>query len=235
MYEEYLIEGEKLVIDTLNQKAVITIVASEEYYSSNLEKNFIREAAANNGLSVFEDKLFEMIKGTENTQGIIAVAKKHVYGIEEFFAEKNRIILLDRLQDPGNVGNIIRTAKATNHKLIFIKGTVDPYSPKVARAAMSALSDIPILLIDRYEDVISLLKQMKIIIIGADANGNINFQDMGKIENTAIVIGNEANGISCELMEVLDKKVSIPMEKGIESLNAATAAGLMMYRMYLGN
>ncbi len=230
---EYLIEGENLVIDSARKKVVNLIVFSENYYKTKGTAKFDELLESDFDYIVLNEKLFASVSDTETPQGVIGVSKKKRYSVEQFFSDRNnKIVVLDRVQDPGNVGTIIRTAKATKHKLIIIKGTADPYSPKVVRSAMSGISDIPILFIDNVEELENLLHNRKIILVGGDAKGDMSYKEIGEYKDIAIVVGNEGNGISKEMITLLDRKVSIPMEESIESLNVAIAAGLMMYESY---
>ncbi len=228
----YLVEGENLVLDSAKKGTVELIVFSKKYYETKGLDRFKKILEARVNYLILDEKLFDSVSETETPQGVLGISRKKVYTIEDFFCNINKIVVLDKVQDPGNVGTIIRTAKATKHSIIILKGTADPYSPKVVRSTMSAISDIPILFFENSKKLVELLKKKNITLVGGDANGNVSYKDIRNHENVAIVLGNEANGISEELIASLDKKVSIPMEEGIESLNVAVAAGLMMYESY---
>ena len=141
-----------------------------------------------------------------------------------------RAVILDRLQDPGNIGSIVRTAEAAGFgTLIAIKGTGDVYSPKTVRAAAGSL-----LRVDVFEgmdsgEAVRLCREQGMRIIASDLEGAAEYTDADLTGDIAIVIGNEGNGISDEFREAADTLVRIPMEGDIESLNAAAAAGVLMY------
>ncbi len=230
----YLIEGENLVMDCLQKGGVSLIIFSESKFKKNRDiLNKTREFEKLR-LCIFEDKLFEKIAETENSQGIIGVAKKKNITMAEFFADGNKkIIVLDKVSDPGNIGTIIRTARATDHKIILTKGTVDPYSPKVVRASMGAILDIPLIQSDSYEELVEVLKRNEIPIVGAILNGNTPFEELNLTNGGAIILGNEGEGISEELIKKIDIGVTIPMEDKVESLNVSIAGALLMYKAYL--
>jgi TrmH family RNA methyltransferase len=183
--------------------------------------------------------LFSKLSDTETPQGVMAVVKKRIYTEEEFFTpfasgsgrgEASNTIVLDRLQDPGNIGTILRTADAAGYMgIILLKGTADVYSPKIVRAAAGSLFRLPILTADTPGQVVGILKRCGKKIICTAPVGDRFYYDIDLAENTAIVIGNEGNGVCEEFMKHSDLLVKIPMEGTVESLNAAVAAGVLMY------
>ncbi len=230
---EYIVEGEHLTIDSLKKNANSLVIISNKYFS--LKKDVMVFFEENNiEYVVVDDKLFGFLSETDNPQGILAIVKKTIFKEEDFFTkENNNIVVLDRIQDPGNVGTIIRTARATNHKVVIMKGTVDPYSSKVVRAAMSAISDTPMIFVESYEKLKSIMKEQKIVLVGTHLKAENSYKEIIEYDNIAIVMGNESQGIHEELIDILDKKIYIPMEEGIESLNVSVAAGIIMYESYI--
>lgn len=170
----------------------------------------------------------------------MAIVKKKIYTEAEFFAlkptgkandeEATNIIVLDRLQDPGNIGTILRTADAAGYMgAILMKGTADIYSPKIARAAAGSLFRLPVLLVDTPEHAIQILKDHKKKIIGTTPNCDSYYYDVDMKKDVALIIGNEGNGACDEFLSQAELKIKIPMEGTIESLNAAVSAGILMY------
>ena len=223
----FLIEGPRPVMDAVKA-------------GNRLETVFIRESAADDpetfGLVdlcpvVLADGLFDRLSDTENSQGVLAVARKlpQCSGIPAK-AGARRVVILDRLQDPGNIGTIIRTAEAAGFgTLIAIKGTGDIYSPKTSRAAAGSLLRVDVFEGMSAADAISLCKESGVRIIASDLNGASEYTEADMTGDIAIVIGNEGSGISDEIRSAADTLVRIPMEGDIESLNAAAAAGILMY------
>lgn len=172
---------------------------------------------------IIEEKIFDRLADTENTQGVLAVCALE-YGTA-IDADK-RYVLLDALQDPGNAGTIIRTAAAFGYDgVIMTPGCVDPFSPKVVRATMGAIFRCAIVLLDDF----AALHDRH--VVAADLGG----QDIAaeKIKSPYILaIGNEARGISAELRPWIKQTVTIPFCTGaVNSLNAAVAAGIAMYAL----
>lgn len=167
-------------------------------------------------------EVFSSIAETENSQGIIAVAGMAVQDVAQLQQGK-RYLLLDRIQDPGNMGTLIRTACAFGFSgIIVMKGCVDPYAPKVVRSAASALGKIDLF---RCDDP-ALLSGYT--VIGADMIGS----DTGAYSWPAafiLAIGNEANGLSDGVRGICSAMAAIPIAKNMESLNAAVSAGILMY------
>ena len=139
-------------------------------------------------------------------------------------------IVLDRLQDPGNIGTILRTADAAGFELaVLVKGTADPYSPKVVRSAAGSLFRVPICFVDGPDELIGLVHENGKRLIATALEAEKAYYDCDLKEDAAIVIGNEGNGIDRELLKRADEIITIPMAGNTESLNAAVSAGILMY------
>lgn len=191
--------------------------------------------------SVFsvETALFKEIAHTENSQGVIGIMSIPDKMTEESFLEKIKqgevqsLIMLDRLQDPGNMGTIIRTADAAGFPYIILnKGCVDVYNDKVVRSTVGSILNVSFIETDAPERLINNLKTMNYnVVVTALKNAkDYKLEDNYSLKN-CLVIGNEANGVSEELIESADVCVKIPILGNAESLNAAVAAGIMMYRI----
>jgi TrmH family RNA methyltransferase len=170
------------------------------------------------------DSVFKQISSEVNPQGVIAIVALPETGIKK--AEK-RCILLDNLQDPGNLGTIIRTANAAGIEDIYLINCVDPYSPKCVRASMSGIFFVNIYEGDR-DKVLEALSSTPLIC--ADMNGE-NIFSFTPPEKFCLCIGNEGGGISKEIKSLAKYCVSIPMRATCESLNAAVSAGIAMYQL----
>ncbi|MBN1621632.1 MAG: RNA methyltransferase [Endomicrobiales bacterium] len=195
--------------------------------SKNLKELYVREKANSLNIKVSKtyslpDKIFCKISSTENSQGVIAVSGFSTYKADSL--DKNSTyVLLDALQDPGNMGTIIRSACAFKVKgIIITPGCVDPFSPKVARSATGSLEKIDII---KIKDVSEL---EDFTIIAADKKGK-KLEDFSWPVSFILAIGNEAHGISCKLNSAAKQIVSIPVSDNTESLNAAVAAAILLY------
>ena len=247
----YVIEGIKLVKEAINEGVNIKqIVMCEDFTDSEIDKDTLYEIAKHNLVYVTKN-LFDTITDVKTPQGIIAVVEKGI-GIrntanketdlsidlnENMNVKKSNkvdysqdiIVALDGVQDPGNLGTIIRTADSANlNQIIISKDSADPYNPKVVRSTMGAIFRVNVI---EAEDLKEELKKaqenkFKIMITALDAKKSIYKADFNK---KVIVIGNEANGVSKEVQAMADEKVIIPMLGKTESLNASVAASIMIY------
>lgn len=216
--EKYLIEGIKPLTDALNAGIEVESI----FVRGDLDNGIIPDGQYN--VNALSGDLFDRLSETETSQGVIAVARKN-----RFKAGSGGIIILDRLQDPGNIGTIIRTAEAAGFStIIAVKGTADIYSPKVVRAAAGSLFRMNLVDGMETDKAVGFCREkgLRIIVTSLDGADDCFETDL---KHPAIVIGNEGSGVSREFVEAADKKVKIPMKGEIESLNAAVAAGLIMY------
>ena len=176
--------------------------------------------------------LFNRLAQTESSQGIMAAVRIPQLTQQQFMEHiaGGNVIVLDRLQDPGNIGTILRTCDAAGYRgAVMIKGTADIYSPKVVRAAAGSVFRIPAYYTAGARYGVKLLKDAGLQIIGTGFDTEDMYYDVDMRRNTAVVIGNEGNGISEEMAALCDRTVKIPMRGNIESLNAAVAAGILIY------
>lgn len=237
----YLIEGVKPLKDAIEAGCSLREVFQRE----GLEReNLLQENDLYRGY-ILSQALFDKVADTENSQGVLAVTEKNILNrgdfIKLFKSERlkgSNIVLLDKLQDPGNIGTIIRTAEAAGYQgVIMTTGTTDPYAPKAARAAAGSLFRMPITTVDTEEEAVGIAKALNKRVAVSCLKGAENCFCADMSRDIVLAIGNEGNGVSPELIETADLRVKIPMEGNIESLNAAVAAGILMYRRmeYTGN
>lgn len=172
------------------------------------------------------DEVFESFTGEVSPQGVLAVLHKPVKPICE---SNGRSLFLDGVSDPANVGAIIRTAAATGFTDIFIAEGADAYSPKAVRAAMSGIFRVNVFSGKREE----LAKAIETPFFAADMGGENPFK-VTVSEKFCLIIGNEAHGVSEFMRSRTSVKLGLPMQNGMESLNAAVAAGVLMYALTNG-
>ena len=223
----YLIEGWNLLEEAIkNGASVKSIFLSEESLMEHEE--MLPDSIETYILS---DELFNKLSDTVTPQGVICVIKKpETLEAESLVKKGDNIIVLDRLQDPGNIGTIIRTADASGYRLmIMMKGTADCYSQKVVRAATGSLFRMPVVFMDDAKELKSFTLTAGKKIVTTTMDGSVDYYDADLTKDIALVIGNEGNGISDEILDLAEIKVRIPMEGSIESLNASVAAGILMY------
>ena len=177
---------------------------------------------------IVSDYVMKSLSDTKNPQGILSLVTYMEHDISKI-RNGNRILILENIQDPGNLGTMIRTAEAGGiDGIIMSHDTVDIYNSKTVRATMGSVFRIPFCYTEDIRKEIELLKQANVEVYGADLEGS-NVYACHFQEPFAFCIGNEGNGLSQALLDVLTKKVTIPMMGNVESLNAATAATVLIY------
>ena len=224
----YLIEGENLIEEAYKNGAEFR----EILIRMGDESRFMRPWMDKENVFVVEPKLFSELAQTETSQGIIASVKKPTLSLDKFIESKSpgNFVVLDRLQDPGNIGTIIRTADAAGYELVIaMKGTADIFSPKVVRSATGSLFRVPIAFIDNNEQLIEFCQKAGKKLTATCLDDSKFYYEEDLKENIALIVGNEGNGIDPSLIEKSDVKIKIPMQGSIESLNAAVAAAIIMY------
>ena len=225
---KFIVEGIKMVKEAIIENATIDkiVVCEDCANDGTIEKELLYEIAKFDCIYVSE-KVFSTITDVSNPQGILAVIEKN--NEENISYDEDVILVLDGIQDPGNLGTILRTLDSVNLKQIVLsENTADPYNPKVVRSTMGAIYRVNIV---RSKNIIETLKEMKknkyqIATTSLDTDKSIYDVDFSK---KVIVIGNEANGVSKEVQDLADVKMIIPMLGKTESLNAAVATGVILY------
>lgn len=179
------------------------------------------------------DPVFEAISDTRTPQGIMAVVSQFDYKLDQVITKENGFfIVADQVQDPGNLGSLIRTAHASGaHGVFLSKGCVDVYNPKTIRATMGSVFHIPVFVELDIEWILGALLKEGTTVYGAALEMSASLYDYDYRKKTAIVIGNEANGIGDQTKSLLSKLIKIPMPGGAESLNASIAAGICMFEV----
>ena len=225
----YIIEGIKLVEEAIQEEAQIDkiIICEECTKTSEISKSLMYEIAKHDCIYVTE-KIFKMLTQVMNPQGIMAVIKKNKERPQVKFDE-DIIVALDDIQDPGNLGTILRTVDSIGLKqLIVSKGTADVYNPKVVRSSMGAIFRVEVIEVENLKETIEMMKRnnYELVVTSLQTESSIYDVDYNK---KIIVIGNEANGVSQEIQDMADKKIKIPMLGKTESLNASVATAIILY------
>lgn len=232
---EFLVEGVKLVKEAIESDISISALF---FRIDNHTKNHIEDiinTCLNKNIPAYgvDDKPFSDISETETSQGVIAIVKKKNYSMDLLFKKDSyNLVILEEVQDPGNVGTIIRTADAFGFDMVILsKGCADVYSGKTIRATMGSLFHIPVITDVELESIINKLNQEEVLTLATTPYEGTSCFDMEYKYKNAIIIGNESRGISDTLMKHVKLKVIIPMIGKAESLNASVAASLMMYEV----
>lgn len=185
-------------------------------------------------VEILSDSVFKAVSDTVSPQGIICIIRQREYCLHKLLQNENPLfILLEDLQDPGNLGTIMRTAEGAGvTAVIMSRGTVDLFNPKTIRSTMGSVYRVPYLYIESLEDVIQQLSDAHIQIIASCLKDSIDYTEISYQKGTAFLIGNESAGLSDALCEKADARIKIPMQGKVESLNAAVAAAIMIYEAY---
>lgn len=228
-YNEYIIEGAKIVQEAIQEKAKIKqIIISENAINTDLIQNHLKEELQKIDYIQVPSKIFKLISEVEKPQGILAIIEKEKQE-ENIDVNQDIILALDDLQDPGNLGTIIRTADSVGLKQILIsKGTTEAYNPKVIRSTMGAIFRVKIIECENLKETLKRLQKNNFKIMVTDLNTDKSIYDI-KLQKKVIIIGNEANGVSEEIKNIADTRAIIPMFGKTESLNASIATGVILY------
>jgi TrmH family RNA methyltransferase len=178
--------------------------------------------------------LFNEIVATETPQGALAAVRQpHKGQIEGLkIPTVATIVVLESLQDPSNVGAIIRIADAVGaFAVLYTKGTADPYAPKAVRASAGSLLHVPVVPVNSIEEAADWLKANEFQIVAAVPQDGMNLFEAQFAERVAVVVGNEARGLSQEALKVSDLLITIPMVGKAESLNVTVATGVVLYEI----
>lgn len=230
---EFIIEGVKMIEEAIREKVKLkTIIICDDCKNQGCVPNDLMYEIAKLNCIYTSEKVFNTITDVVNPQGIIAVVEKPAGEETNIDYKSDIFLLLDNIQDPGNMGTILRTADGLNLKQIIVsKDTADVFNPKVVRSTMGAIFRVKVIEVENLTKVIKEMKKRKINVYATDLQTDQNMYDI-EYKKSAIVIGNEANGISNEILEIADKKIKIPMTGKTESLNAAVAAGVILYEAF---
>ncbi len=182
-----------------------------------------------------EDRIFRSISDTQTPQGVLTVLKTPAWQPEQLLSRQKDplLVVLEDLQDPGNAGTIFRTAEAAGVSLVLLTRTcVDVTSPKVIRSTMGGIYRLPFAYVEDVREARELLGGFGVRLAAAHLQGENNYDEEDYRGGTAFLIGNEGKGLTEEASALADIKVKIPMCGKVESLNAAMAAGILLYEAY---
>ncbi|EGS9998160.1 TrmH family RNA methyltransferase [Clostridium perfringens] len=221
---KYLIEGLRFVEEAIKSKVSIdSIIFTESFKEKN--PDLFLKINENIKLIQMNEALLKQLCSTENPQGIVGVINMQ----NKELKSGELVVLVDKVQDPGNMGTIIRTAHAVGAAgIVMTKGTVDIYNDKTLRSTMGSIFYIPIVEDDSLDFVKSLKKEGYKLVVSS-LQGKNNFFEENLQGKVMIAVGNEGNGVSDEVYDIADIKVKIPMPGEAESLNVAVATSIMIY------
>ena len=243
----FYLEGIKVAEEVLNLREAVDIMFiaySDEILTKTkagseilerLNKDYFKEIESYN----FSEKVFEFMCDTVTPQGILIVLKikeKNAYElIENAKASNENLLIIDKVQDSGNLGTIIRTACAFDLKnIICIQGTASVYSQKVLRSTMGTVLKVNIVYLaeDKIYELKERLHENGFLVVATELETDLSVEKLDFGKSQAFVLGNEANGVSKDMLEISDKKVKIDMSANTDSLNVSVAAGIILYKQY---
>ena len=224
---EFIVEGFRFVEEALKSDYEVKTLIIEESVESKLSSYNIDKYLDSINTIYVTKSIMKLLASTETPQGVLAVVKnKDIEGVDE----DGFYIFCDKVQDPGNLGTIIRTAHASGALgVILRKGTVDLYNDKTLRSTMGSIFNVPVVYDNDDLDTILSLKNNGFKVISSSLDTDYNFYDIDLTGKCIIVVGNEGNGISSEIFAISDEKFKIPMPGGAESLNVGIATSVIAF------
>ena len=222
----FITEGIKMFLEAAPEN-IMEVYVSESFF----EKGTAKEKLVQCNYEILTDELFRKVSDTQTPQGVLCVMKQYHYGLEDLLRKENPLLLiLEDIQDPGNLGTMVRTAEGAGvDGIIMTKGTVDIYNPKTIRSTMGSVYRMPFFYTEDLLDVMKELQKRKVKLYAAHLKGNQFYHQLDFKQASAFLIGNEGNGLKEETAAAADVYMKIPMEGKVESLNAAVASVILMY------
>ncbi|MDO4633202.1 MAG: 23S rRNA (guanosine(2251)-2'-O)-methyltransferase RlmB [Eubacteriales bacterium] len=223
----FVVEGRKMYQEVPEEQLLMTYV-SESFYADPEHRKLLEGRQ----VEVVADRIFASVSDTVTPQGILCVVKQKEYQLEEILKDQQTplLLVLENLQDPGNLGTIFRTAEAAGVQGILMSDdTVDIYNPKVIRSTMGSVYRVPFIYTADLYETVQELKQRGICTYAAHLKAEKEYTEQDYREASAFLIGNEGNGLSDKLTNVADEYIRISMAGKVESLNAAVAAAVLMF------
>ena len=220
----FVVEGKRMFEETPRDR-IAGLYVSESFERDN------KKSLKGCSYETVSDEVFCHMSDTKTPQGVMALVKMREYSVKDMLTgERPLIMVLENIQDPGNLGTIIRTAEGAGvDGIIMTQGTVDIYNPKVIRSTMGAMYRMKFAYVDSLEDTVSLLKSRNITTYAAHLDGAVDYVTCDYTAGTAFFIGNEGNGLTDEATALAERKIIIPMKGQLESLNAAVSSAILMY------
>lgn len=228
----FLVEGLRMIQEVPKDRLEKLYVSEGFYkkYQAELGAEGLTEKA---GLELVSDHVFAAMSDTKTPQGVLGIVRRAEYTAEMLMGQETPFLMvLDNLQDPGNLGTIFRTAEAAGVTGIVMSGDcVDIYNPKTIRSTMGAIYRMPFLIAEDLPEMIGQLKKKKIGVYAAHLEGKNTYDQEDYSRGCAFLIGNEGNGLRQEVAYCADTWIRIPMAGQVESLNAAVAAAVLMFEV----
>lgn len=228
----FIVEGIKMFKELPKEQLEKVYLSQHFLKQARQNKNMIEELLTGCEWEEVSDEVMNHMSETQTPQGILAVVRQFSYSLEEILKKEGpaHLMILETLQDPGNLGTIIRAGEGAGVTGVIMNSkTADIYNPKVIRSTMGSIYRVPFVYIDNLKEAVDSIKKAGISLFAAHLNGNISYEEASYRDSVGFLIGNEANGLTEETASLADRYVKIPMAGQVESLNAAIAASILMF------
>ena len=224
----FVVEGLRMFVEAPANR-VEKIYVSESFYNRKKHELDLQKMP----VEILSDSVFQHVSDTKTPQGVLCIVKCITYDVDVLLKKQNpHFMILDNLQDPGNLGTIVRTAEGAGVDAVFMsKDCVDLYNPKTIRSTMGSIYRVPTIYIEDIPSFLDELRKKGIKSYAAHLDGKNSYDKENYQTGTAILIGNEGNGLRDEVSKKADVWVQIPMQGQVESLNAAIAASIFMFEV----
>lgn len=224
----FIVEGPKMFAE-LPKSHLREVYVSESFLKQQGKR--AEDLLSGCSYEVVSDEVMKYMSDTQTPQGILAAAEQFSYTLEEVLAGENpHLMLLETLQDPGNLGTILRAGEGAGITgVIMNEATADIYNPKVIRSTMGSIFRVPFIYVNDWKGAVETVKGRGIRLYAAHLKGTGSYEEEDYTKPTGFLIGNEANGLTEETAGLADCYVKIPMAGQVESLNAAIAASVLMF------
>ncbi len=229
----FLIEGIRLVEEAIKAGQVKEVFVEESLFNTERGRELFN-IIENNALPIFQvsKDIIKVLADTESPQGIVGVIAQKKFTLSDVSIKNGLVLILDGLQDPGNLGTIWRTAWAAGVDAIFcLPGTVEPYNSKIVRATMGGIFHVPIVTDTEWPLLRQWCQEKGFELVAGDLKAERNYFTVNYTERVALLIGNEAKGFLTVNLDEVGTRVKIPMQNEAESLNAAVACGILVYEI----
>lgn len=222
----FLAEGAKMCREAPRERL------EELYFSGSYAESGQTDEWEGIPAEILSDPVFRTVSDTQTPQGILAVVRQRERTPDEILSEGTTplLLVLEALQDPGNLGTILRTAEGAGVTgIIMSEDTVDIYNPKVIRATMGSIYRMPFCSVPDLKDAVRKIRARGILCYAATLEESRDYTEPDYRKPSAFLIGNEGNGLSGELIRAAGQRIRIPMAGQVESLNASMASGILVY------
>lgn len=230
--KEYIVEGVRMVSE-IPAELIVKVYISERFHNNNPE--YACELVRKHGVSldsieIVSDNVFDRMSETQTPQGIMAIVRMRDNSIDDMLTGNPLLILIENLQDPGNLGTILRMGEGAGVTgIIMNSNTVDIYNPKTIRSTMGSIFRVPFVYVQDFGEAVSQCQKAGIKVYAAHLDGESTYLEEDYTKASAFLIGNEGNGLTDDITKKADTLIRIPMQGEVESLNAAIACTILTY------